>query len=345
MDETTTPPQTTTSSYDPHSNRGRKQQVGDSENKRTQQMRAAQRALRARKQQYMHNLETKNKELVSEIADLKQQIKHVTSNANNGPCFNVNCVAQIQALQIQVFQMQTTLDTVARATFSNAAAVATAAAGTTINKNNGNTFEDVLFGTPGTLNYLDDNSLSLDWIWASATGQQRSAPGSPVQNAEEAVGPIQIEPFKSEVKNLTSLKTQKVVDRLFDVALRQSKTTDAPLARYLLIRMLRENLRIQSRVSAAEKRQLLEIIAKFYFKNMRQFEHYRQLCILSNAPATKGSNYTTVTDRATESAETAALRKTLRAIPSLANAEDYEIEDFLRAWESKSHNDSEFDVN
>ncbi|KAJ3120253.1 hypothetical protein HK100_012886 [Physocladia obscura] len=214
--------------YDPHNNRGRPKETDDSKNKRIQQMRNAQRTLRARKQEYLLQLEIKNKELLEENTSLKLELQ--MSNMNSiFDCVNPRCVEKVSKLQAQIDRL-------------SASFIGTPTSLTSVNKfspqvaQNAQESNISVFSNPTglqTTNMFDDlfseilepveNDPSMfDRIWNFgsathvATGLPDLSPGF-IKTAEETFGPLVIEPFKTEVKALSSIGDSKIVDRLFDV--------------------------------------------------------------------------------------------------------------------------------
>ncbi|KAJ3106560.1 hypothetical protein HK100_003715, partial [Physocladia obscura] len=281
--------------YDPHSNRGRRQQTEPSADRRTQQMREAQRALRARKQNYVRSLEEKVALLTRRLNS--GNVLHSNFNNNNQyqyPCPNPSCATQIAALTALVSQLNNTL-----------AAVSLAHA-TTVNNTapTVNTFLNSIVPA----NIPDDN-LSFDWLWDSDTtntttfattsnsASSQNIASSPVSIGskssqpqaaripsidkcpQDVYGPIEIEPYRTETKSLPSLiDSSKVVDRIFDLVGKQSLTADIKDSRNLLLKMIRESIRMQERCSIPDRVKLTEIMAKFQMKNSKQLEHHRLIC-------------------------------------------------------------------
>ncbi|KAJ3128346.1 hypothetical protein HK100_009218 [Physocladia obscura] len=231
--------------YNPRSNRGRRRQVGESTSYRNQQMRDAQRALRARKQQYLLDLEAKNKELQLENIALKQQIQNQLNDSlsipvppttdtyfsPDIPCLNPRCVAKILEMQTQISKLNSQISPPV-STVGNPEQVTNLQNEVSLDWLLGNTATDSSasqFEVPhsenngnGTiqLENIVDNTSFFDRIWNF--GGNNSASFLPIQenlsrSAEECFGPVQIEPYKSMIKALPSIKDSKVVDRAFDL--------------------------------------------------------------------------------------------------------------------------------
>ncbi|KAJ3128348.1 hypothetical protein HK100_009220 [Physocladia obscura] len=319
--------------YNPHSNRGRKKQSAESENRRTQQMREAQRALRARKQDYLLDLETRVKELAEENSLLKQQI--TTLQAATGtvsdsvPCFNANCVAQIQALQMQVLELQTAL-----AGVNTPISLPVSGDSDWIGSFAGSSLSPV--------NNLDElNHPSSDWIWdtgdemAFTPGDHSSGKLLSHPCAEELYGPIQIEPYKTQTKSLSSLKSSKIVDRIFDLFVRQSRATDTRIARVLLLKSIREHMRLTDRCTVLDRVNFLEITANFQVKNSQHLMHFRNMCAPPDMPKSKID-----VDTFQSMPHVGLFREALRAIPSLAGS--FNVIDHLSEFWIKD--DEEYDA-
>ncbi|KAJ3106724.1 hypothetical protein HK100_003685 [Physocladia obscura] len=308
--------------YNPHSNRGRKKQSIESENKRTQQMREAQRALRARKQDYLRDLESRVKELVEENSLLKLQMTKLQETIRNSPtdsvpCFNANCVAQIQALQMQILELQAAL----------AAGVNTP---TSIPISGDSEWIGSFAGS--SLNNLDEqNHASSDWIWDTgdemAFTDQSSGKLLSHPCAEELYGPMQFEPYKTQTKSLSSLNSSKIVDRIFDLFIkspylpsrnkRQSRATDTRIARVILLKTIREHMRLTDRCSVLDRVNFLEITANFQVKNSQHLMHFRNLCAPPDIPKSKID-----IDTFQSMPRVGLFREALRSIPSLADSFD-----------------------
>ncbi|KAJ3104005.1 hypothetical protein HK100_004117 [Physocladia obscura] len=79
--------------YEPNNNRGRKKTLQQGQTKRVQQMRDAQRSLRARKQEYIINLENKVSRLSEENSYLKQELQRYRVLEKSELYFPINVAA------------------------------------------------------------------------------------------------------------------------------------------------------------------------------------------------------------------------------------------------------------
>ncbi|KAJ3128353.1 hypothetical protein HK100_009225, partial [Physocladia obscura] len=214
--------ETSGSRYNPHSNRGRRKQATDPSGKRQLQMREAQRALRARKQEYILDLEQKVSTLTQENVFLKQQVQilSISVPSTSVPCFNQNCAAQIQALQLEILELQTAsfmnnknFATVPVAVsdqmtgtdseFSGTGSSPSDATQKSVEGINSNALKDPVFDSYSNwIDEIEGTKLKKDKKWPSG---------------EELYGPVDIEPFITRAKSIQSLKDTRVLDRLFNL--------------------------------------------------------------------------------------------------------------------------------
>ncbi|KAJ3199901.1 hypothetical protein HDU82_000067 [Entophlyctis luteolus] len=383
--------------YNPHSNRGRKKQTGESSSLRAQQMRDAQRALRARKQDYLLDLESKVKVLTSENTQLKLQVQalqneqrqqqqqqhhhhhqspaaavtlslpsHPSLDINNFdfslpclpngmPCFNPTCMSQIETLQLQVLQLQAQLSMVMMpipplpsdvgvshvASLSDlgvSPAVGIPAVSDHLHQQQqrqyGDSMESQLqnhslsiksSNTPSpfitrTDDYTPSNH-SPDWLLDTdneGDGGTGNGGASGAPSAEDLFGPTVFEPYLARMKALESLRNVKAVDRSFELHVRQFRARDVRTCRSLLLKAIREQMRIHDNCSLADTRACIEIISEFSLVHKQHINHVRELCRSSTGVPKSILNI------AIPRNETKVLlfRNRLRGIPSLAAAGD-----------------------
>ncbi|KAJ3106635.1 hypothetical protein HK100_003709 [Physocladia obscura] len=183
--------------YNPHSNRGRRKQISEATTTRQQQLRNAQRALRARKQDYILDLEERIDDLIRENKALKKQVERLS--ARETPCLNENCTSQIQALQQKLSEMEL----LARSAVLNPPISMTVPI---ISE------RMVSLLTPPPVGLLN---LNCDFVADESIVSIIDANFSKWLSAEECYGPIDVEPFKAKMKLIESLKEAGIVDRLF----------------------------------------------------------------------------------------------------------------------------------
>ncbi|KAJ3138157.1 hypothetical protein HK100_000090 [Physocladia obscura] len=340
---------TSTSRYNPHNNRGRPKQTGNGVSKRNQQMRDAQRALRARKQQYILNLETSNQELLRENSLLKQQLHASDSSVNlfrSVECSNPSCITRINQLQTTIDELiassqyslsaKSTLpqtasnsrlsqqQTVIRETHSPYLDSDSSARSNPLQSNGDNMdiFDDLFSAIMNPLEQIVEHTSSFfDEIWnigdTDALLSTTQAVSDPVKSAEETFGPLVLEPYKTEVKALPSLGDSTIVERAFNIIVKQSQVTDIQESRILMLRSIRESWRLRSRCNITDKSKIIKIMARLYFKNVNHYAHSRRICAPPNMPKTN-----IITDFAFAPHRIKAFCSALQAIPSLANMKD-----------------------
>ncbi|KAJ3113930.1 hypothetical protein HK100_001845, partial [Physocladia obscura] len=295
-----------TTRYNSHSNRGRKKLVTLSAEERSQQMREAQRALRARKKDYLEDLEQEETKLILENVLLKQQVQTlltaVPTTMNEVPCLNQNCEVLIQALQMQVSNLKLAL--INNASISNASTGKSAFIGS-------NTY----FGLPEP----DHGGIS-DWI--IDTGDEMTTLESESKRswpcAEELYGPIEIEPFKSRILALEPFRNHpKIANRIFDLLMRIAKTTETRSARSLLLKIIREHLRLVDRCGIIGRVQVIEIMAEYRLKYAKHAQHWHKMCAFSEYKPKQNPLL-----RENIPPRVVAFRDALKSIPSFAECQD-----------------------
>ncbi|KAJ3086979.1 hypothetical protein HK100_008514, partial [Physocladia obscura] len=200
-------------------------------------------ALRARKQEYILNLEANNRELLLENTRLKQQqqmSENVTSsiscNTNSTlcmPCHNPACIAKMRTLQDQIdiltVSSPNTRSSASTITLSPPTAdilvkPSTAEENSSLFSNQGSiekdgrqlncetdlNFSDDLFST--IMMPFEDNRFFFDEIWnfGNDISMEKNFENLPVKSAEEIYGPIVLEPYKTQVKALPSVGNAKI---------------------------------------------------------------------------------------------------------------------------------------
>ncbi|KAJ3106925.1 CSN-associated deubiquitinating enzyme Ubp12 [Physocladia obscura] len=304
-----------TTRYNPHSNRGRKKSATVSVEGRRQQICDSQRALRARKQDYMLDLEKKVANLIHENVLLKQQVQllsiAIPSTTAEVPCFNQNCAAIIQALQMQVVELQSSLSNATPLSHNSSSL-----------GQNSSLDLDTYFGLDncGVSDWIIDSAHEIDSL--ESKSRRRIWP-----NCEELYGPVEVESFKSKIKAMEPFRYRpKVVDRTFDLYLRTSKATETRTARSLMLKIIRETLRLLDRCGIVERVQVIETIAEYRLKYTKHIRYWREMCAFSeHEPKRNQLLRENITPRVI------AFRDALKSIPSLVEYHGM-IDDMCDFW-------------
>ncbi|KAJ3120254.1 hypothetical protein HK100_012887, partial [Physocladia obscura] len=266
-------------------------------------------ALRARKQSHILTLEQKVADLTHENVLLKQQIQLLsiavpttTETAPQVPCLNPNCIAQIQALQCHVLKLE---------------------------QSAGGKSSPRTDSIASRLESSGSDSGNEDFIVFENTDNNRNW-GSAVQ----FYGPIDIEPFKNQLKNIASLRNSKAPGRLFDLIEVVSKSTETREARRLMLKIIREHIRIQEKCNILDMVQYANIISEYRAKYKKHETHWREILAFEHHPVTNRNTVNTTSPAAAVIPQRVQMyRESLRKIPSLANYHEV-IDDICRFFSS-----------
>ncbi|KAJ3199902.1 hypothetical protein HDU82_000068 [Entophlyctis luteolus] len=355
--------------YNPHSNRGRRKQTGESSSLRAQQMRDAQRALRARKQNYLLDLESQNTMLLTENESLKQQLSQALGTSavagrlpeevldvngrdailNSGACFNPNCLSQIENLQLQVLQLQSQLHllsmTVAPAATAHLVEPRDEAPCRLLD--NANTdYSHSAYSISALIGETHSSAKSecagsssgSGDCWLLDTDQELDANASVprILTAEDLYGPVTVEPYLSRIKALRSLSNFKAADRLFDLFIvsfnRLCGTSNLRASRSLLLKHIREQMRIRDICHKADLFEFFKIFSEFQLANTKHDAHIGEICraqILQTG--TDNSSCAIHLGDLADAKRVAAFRQYLQTIPQLAGAMN-EIDYICAFW-------------
>ncbi|KAJ3128351.1 hypothetical protein HK100_009223 [Physocladia obscura] len=302
------------SRYNPYSNRGRRKQSGEASGKRQVQMRDAQRALRARKQEYILDLQKKNLNLTHQNILLQQQVQILSiafpSASSTVPCFNQNCAAQIQALQLEVLELQTALlinnnDSTALPAASSGLAAGIKTDNWTIDiepevsPNDAAGLESIINTSNGTI--ADSPSNWIDEMENIALKQTRKW-----QSAEDLYGPVDVAPFIARAKLIKSFKNTKIAERIFNLFA----------------------LRIFFRCPIVDRVLFVEIMSEYHIKYKLHNIRWREICAFeAQPPKIKRVLPETISPRIIN------FRNTLKQIPSFSNHHDI-IDRMCEFWNS-----------
>ncbi|KAJ3345433.1 hypothetical protein HDU83_004093 [Entophlyctis luteolus] len=108
--------------------------------------------------------------------------------------------------------------------------------------------------------------------------------------AEDLFGPIQVEPYKTELREIASVFSSDLVDDFFGTYEAQARVKTVTAARELLVKGAREYVYLQAKCNLLEKVQLTTTMAKFFYRNRRQIKHHRLISAPFEIP--KGLNQT-----------------------------------------------------
>ncbi|KAJ3128352.1 hypothetical protein HK100_009224 [Physocladia obscura] len=323
--------------YNPHSNRGRRKQIGDSSSGRNLQMRDAQRALRARKQEYLLSLEKKVSDVTRENVLLKQQLQ-ILSLVNPQmsqvavPCINQNCAAQIQALQLRVLELQAALMIKSDNVTSMPANSSDLMVGSEQSSPTTTMCRQQSLETVNSNNYIfvqDFNRAMVDSpsAWIQEIGTNKPATKYKIwQSAEELYGPVDAEPFIARAKLIKSVEDTKFVERIFNLLTKVSKATDTKTAQILHLKIIREQLRINRKFTIVDFVAFVEIMSEYHMKYKLHNIHWREMCAFEG-PKPKIIKAKSELPRVTN------FRNTLKEIPSFSNYH-HVIEDMCDLWNS-----------
>ncbi|KAJ3085544.1 hypothetical protein HK100_009019, partial [Physocladia obscura] len=148
-------------------------------------------------------------------------------------------------------------------------------------------------------------------IMTSSSFEQRCT----MPSSEQLYGPALTDEFKNKLKCIKSLQTNtKVVDRMCDIYIRLTRTTDTKTARVLFLRMVREMNRLTDLCTVVERVEVIEIFSEFYTLNSIHDTHLHSLM----------NRFQTIQEpiiptNAEWSPKIQKFREDLRRIPSLVN--------------------------
>ncbi|KAJ3115319.1 hypothetical protein HK100_001375 [Physocladia obscura] len=286
-------------------------------------------------------------------------------------CLNPVCAAQTAALKAYIAQLQSQQTNAMQKSLTSTSITLTSAnlngSSSPKSQNSSEPFTIVpfqnnkqlpfsnanLFG----LNHSDSVDLNLDWLindiseitGMSAIEVSNAIPAArsrfeqgytTILSSEQLYGPAPIEDFKRKMKEIESLQADmKVVDRVSDIYVRLTRTTDTKTARVLYLRMVREANRLLALCTVVERVQVVEIISEFQTLTSLYDAHLHNL--LSGFMPFQEF---TVTQSAEWTPKLQNFRTELKTIPSLAAIPpeiiDPIIDQMCTVWGYFEHRDS-----
>ncbi|KAJ3089790.1 hypothetical protein HK100_007656, partial [Physocladia obscura] len=268
--------------YEPHNGRGRKKLAELSPTARAQQMRDAQRALRARKFEYVTNLELKVSRLTEQVSVLQQQLLHYKAFAPREHLFSVTNLTP-DSDNSNVSEVNDQIES-----------------GSSIDINP-ISIESVQSDT--VMRGISNSTDFLKTVWVSA---------------EQLYGPVEIEPFKERMNALESLKDSNVVNRSFDLFVALSRATETGVARTLQLKKIREHAKLMNKCGVLDSMKLAEIESEFEEKYFRYNARFREICANPNYDPMVDP----IVGESKITRQVSNFRESLRKIPSLKKSFD-----------------------
>ncbi|KAJ3007013.1 UNVERIFIED_CONTAM: hypothetical protein HDU68_003747, partial [Siphonaria sp. JEL0065] len=296
--------------YNPHSGRGRRRTNNEAPSKRSGQMREAQRVHRERKRNYLLDLEAKATELETaklRVAELEALLE------------SKDLSSRIKKLEKQVGDLKMEVEfwkLKAEVSDANVTSIPPVQFPTMTF----NPLDFLIMSTP-SIDSLPD-SMSLD---STAFAQT-------ITSAEQALGPINVEPARLAFKALPSLNNYHgLVDTLIDTAIALSRATVANHVKLLYFKAARTVDQVMDACTVLDRAKSAEIVADGMGSNARHFQYVATIWASLLKERTPSSPATQQQQMRQKDYGFTFLRAALLDIPSLSNAPE-QIDEFFETF-------------